>query len=235
MKHILVTGAAHGIGRAIAEEFAKQQDTQIFVNARTAEKELMELAESICGIPLLYDLSKDREVEKMFREIAAYGDIDVLINNAGISHIGLLQDMTIEDWNRVIATNLTSVFSCCKRVIPAMVRKGEGRIVNISSVWGVAGASTEVAYSASKGGMNSFTKALAKELAPSRITVNGVACGVIDTRMNACFSEEERVQLKEEIPMGRFGTAQEVAKLVFDLTQHSYLTGQIVTLDGGYL
>ena len=129
----------------------------------------------------------------------------------------------------------TEGLGCCKHAIPKMVHSKSGRILNISSVWGNVGASCEVAYSASKGGVNAFTKALAKELAPSGITVNAIACGVIDTRMNQCFSEEERTQLAEEIPAGRFGNAQEVAQLALSIvTSSSYLTGQIITLDGGW-
>ncbi|MGN0266414.1 MAG: SDR family NAD(P)-dependent oxidoreductase [Lachnospiraceae bacterium] len=215
-------------------------------------------------IPLIYDVSDDAQVEEMFQEIkailgrgdgslsragqpdradfnSAYGrleegtGIDILVNNAGISHVGLLSDMTAVEWNRVIATNLSSVFYCSRRVIPHMVHKKAGKIINISSVWGNVGASCEVAYSASKGGVNAFTKALAKELAPSNIQVNAIACGTIDTRMNHCFSQEEREALKEEIPAGRFGSAEEVAQLVLQLAEgNDYLNGQIITLDGAW-
>ncbi|MBO5524526.1 MAG: SDR family oxidoreductase, partial [Roseburia sp.] len=176
-------------------------------------------------------------MQQLFSEVTErFGGIDVLINNAGISHIGLLSDMTIEEWNRIVNTNLTSVFSSCKLAIPYMVHQKAGKIINISSVWGIAGASCEVAYSACKGGVNAFTKALAKELAPSNIQVNAIACGVIDTQMNACFSEEEREALAEEIPAGRFGLPEEVAALALQLaTGNDYLTGQIITLDGGWL
>jgi len=149
--------------------------------------------------------------------------------------VGLLTDMSIDDWHRIVNTNLTSVFSTCKHAVPHMVKQQSGKIINISSVWGNVGASCEVAYSACKGGMNTFTKALAKELAPSGIQVNAIACGCIDTQMNACFSEEEKQELAEEIPIGRFGTPKEVADLVLDLAQkHNYLTGQVITLDGGW-
>ena len=144
--------------------------------------------------------------------------------------------MSIEDWNHIVETNLTSVFSTCRLAIPHMVHCKQGKIINISSVWGIAGASCEVAYSACKGGINSFTRALAKELAPSNIQVNAIACGVIDTEMNACFSAEERTQLAEEVPAGRFGAPEEVASLAVQITTgNDYLTGQIITLDGGYL
>ena len=165
-----------------------------------------------------------------------FGGIDVLINNAGIASIGLLTDMDIEDWNRILSTNLTSVFSTCRCAVPCMVHNKQGKIINISSVWGIVGASCEVAYSACKGGVNAFTRALAKELAPSNIQVNAIACGVIDTDMNACFSPEERRELEDEIPAGRYGTPEDVAELAFSLAAgHSYLTGQVITLDGGWI
>ncbi len=163
-------------------------------------------------------------------------DVDVLVNNAGISYVGLLTDMSYLEWQQVINTNLSSCFITCKHVIPSMVSKKNGKIINISSVWGNVGASMEVAYSASKGGMNSFTKALAKELAPSNIQVNAIACGVIDTDMNKCFREEDMEALIEEIPADRIGKAEEVAKLALQLCiGNEYLTGQIITLDGGWI
>ena len=182
------------------------------------------------------DISDHTFVCSLFSQARdVFGGVDVLVNNAGISHIGLLTDLSIDDWNRVIATNLTSVFSCCHEAVPYMVHQKSGCIINISSVWGNVGASCEVAYSASKGGVNSFTKALAKELAPSNITVNAIACGVIDTRMNGCFDADERTALEAEIPMGRYGTPDEVAALAWQLaTAPAYLTGQILTIDGGW-
>ena len=173
----------------------------------------------------------------MFEAICALGEsIDILLNNAGISHIGLLQDMSIEEWNQVLNTNLTSAFSCSKYAIPDMITRKQGKIINISSIWGCSGASCEVAYSASKGGLNLFTQALAKELAPSNIQVNAIACGVINTRMNACFDAEERSELENEIPAGRFAAPSEVADFVQQLIDApSYLTGQIISFDGGYL
>ena len=145
-------------------------------------------------------------------------------------------DMGDDEWRRVIDTNLSSVFYCCRAAIPPMISRKSGRIINISSMWGNSGASCEAAYSASKAGVNGLTKALAKELAPSNIQVNAIACGIIDTAMNACFSEEELSALKEEIPAGRLGTPEEVAELAFTLAEnHPYLTGQIIGLDGGYI
>lgn len=239
---VLVTGASRGIGRAIASAFAAEGDRLIITCSRS-EQELLnfktELEETFHTEVLasVGDVSSFEYVEQLFEQITErFGGVDVLINNAGISYIGLLTDMSIDDWNRIVSTNLTSVFSTSRLAIPHMVHEKKGKIINISSVWGIAGASCEVAYSACKGGINSFTKALAKELAPSNIQVNAIACGVIDTQMNACFSEEERAELADEIPAGRFGTPEETAHLAVQLaTGNEYLTGQIITLDGGWL
>lgn len=238
---VLITGASRGIGQAIAIAFAKA-GYQLVITCSKTEQELLDLAnilENHYGVEVLTsvgDIGDYDYVNQLFLSIQMrFGGIDVLVNNAGISYVGLLTDMNIEDWNRILNTNLTSTFSTCRHAVPYMVQKQAGKIINISSVWGNVGASCEVAYSACKGGMNAFTKALAKELAPSNIQVNAVACGCIDTQMNACFSEEDRLALAEEIPTGRFGTPKEVADLVLDLAQkHNYLTGQIITLDGGW-
>ena len=153
-----------------------------------------------------------KSCETLFSQIRSrFGGVDVLVNNAGISYIGLLQDMSSEDWERMLHVNLTSVFNCCKLAIPYMVRQKQGKIVNVSSVWGVVGASCETAYSATKGGINALTKALAKELAPSNIQVNAVACGAIDTEMNQWMEEDELISLVEDIPAGRLGSAEELS------------------------
>ncbi len=238
---VLITGASRGIGQAIAIAFAKA-GYQLVITCSKTEEDLLLLAEflrthySVKVLTSVGDIADYNYVNKLFQDISCcFGTIDVLVNNAGISYVGLLTDMNIDDWNHIVNTNLTSVFSTCKHAIPDMVRRQSGKIINISSVWGNVGASCEVAYSACKGGINAFTKALAKELAPSNIQVNAIACGCIDTQMNACFSDEERQALSEEIPAGRFGTPKEVADLVLDLANgHSYLTGQIITLDGGW-
>ena len=172
------------------------------------------------------------EVEALFAGIPS---LDVLINNAGISYVGLLTDMTPAQWHKVMHTNLDACFYTAKLAIPLMLQKHSGRIINISSVWGNVGASMEVAYSASKGGLNTFTKALAKELAPSNIQVNAIACGLIDTDMNKCFTPEDLDDIIAEIPADRMGHPEEVAQLAYQLaTAPSYLTGQILTIDGGW-
>lgn len=242
MKTVLITGASRGIGRAIACAFAKE-GYRLIINCSKSEAALLSLKEELAAsyhtdvLASIGDISDYSYVVQLFEEaFAHFGGVDILVNNAGISHIGLLSDMSIDEWNHIVSTNLTSVFSTCKLAIPHMVRQKSGKIINISSVWGNVGASCEVAYSACKGGINSFTHALAKELAPSNIQVNAIACGVIETQMNACFSEEERLALADEIPAGRFGTPEEVAALALQLcTGNTYLTGQIITLDGGWM
>lgn len=238
---VLITGASRGIGRAIATLFAKE-GFSIVITCSKSEADLLSLADELENnysasiLTSVGDIGDYHYVGQLFKEISArFGGVDILVNNAGISYVGLLTDMSIEEWNQIVNTNLTSVFSTCKHAIPYMLQKQAGKIVNISSVWGNVGASCEVAYSATKGGMNTFTKALAKELSPSNIQVSAIACGCIDTQMNACFSDEEKAALVDEIPAGRFATPEEVAALVLDLaTKHNYLTGQIITLDGGW-
>ena len=161
---------------------------------------------------------------------------DVLVNNAGISHIGLLIDMTDNEWDRLLASNLSSAFYCSREALRDMVSAKSGRILNISSMWGTVGASCEAAYSAVKSGMNGLTKALAKEYAPSHIAVNALACGVIDTEMNHQLSAEERAALAEDIPAGRFADPDEVADLAWQIINSpEYMTGQVIGIDGGYI
>lgn len=240
-KTALITGASRGIGKAIAIEFAKS-GYHVAINCSKNESLLMEVKQEIesYGVHCIaYVGNIGEEIHALqFCNLALQelGHIDILINNAGISHIGLLSDMTLEEWNTIVTSNLTSVFLCSKYVIPSMVHRKSGRIINISSVWGIAGASCEVAYSATKGGINSFTKALAKELAPSNIQVNAVACGAIDTQMNQFLTQEDREELMNEIPSGRFGQPEEVAKFVYSIaTGSSYLTGQVIPFDGAWI
>ena len=239
-KIALITGASYGIGMAIAKGMAAAGATIVFndIKQELVDKGLAAYEEAgIKAHGYVCDVTNEDAVNELVAKIEAeVGVIDILVNNAGISHIGLLEDMTIDEWNRIIGVNLTSVFSASNLDLPHMIHQKSGKILNISSIWGNVGASCEVAYSACKGGINSFTRALAKELAPSSIQVNAIACGVIDTEMNACFSAEERAQLAEEIPAGRFGAPEEVASLAVQITTgNDYLTGQIITLDGGYL
>ena len=235
---ILITGASRGIGRAIAYAAAPHFDRMIITCKNSSDK-LLDLAQELTNdyaiecLTYIGDMGDYSFVESIF---AGLNRIDAVVNNAGISHVGLLSDMTPDEWNHVLNTNLNSVFYTSKLAIPLMLHRKEGRIINISSIWGNVGASMEVAYSASKGGVNSFTKALAKELAPSNIQVNALACGVIDTDMNHCFTKEERESIINDIATDRMGTADEAAQAVMMLLHApAYLTGQIVTMDGGYL
>ena len=239
----LVTGASRGIGEAIARMLA-ENDYDLFLTCHNSMPDLEALAKELsdtCGVKVRAekcDVSDPDAVRRLFAEIEAassFAELNLVVNNAGISYVGLLQDMSDEAWSRVISTNLNSVFYTCREAIPQFLQNGAGRIINISSVWGSVGASAEAAYSASKGGVNALTRALAKELAPSGITVNAIACGVIDTSMNDCFTEEEKENLRQEIPADRFGSAADVARTVHSLLQTpAYLTGQIVSLDGGW-
>ena len=239
-KTVLISGSGRGIGRAIATRFAKE-GYKIAINANKSKDELEETKDYLIsfGVPVLVGQGDVGNYEFCKDFVAGIkntlGSVDILVNNAGISHIGLLSDMKPNEWNEVINTNLTSLYNLSSLVIPDMVRKSAGKIINISSVWGNVGASMEVAYSASKGGMNSFTKALAKELAPSNIQVNAIACGAIDTEMNSFLDSNELAALIDEIPASRLGNPEEVAELAYSLaTGNDYLTGQIISLDGGW-
>ena len=240
-KTVLVTGASRGIGKAIAVKFAKK-GYNVAISCIHNEERLMQAKKEIESyqvscLAYVGDMGNMEHCKELFERIRKqFGTLDVLVNNAGVSYIGLLQDMSVQDWDKVIHTNLNSVFNCCKLAIPGMLSKKQGKIINISSVWGNVGASCEVAYSATKGAINAFTKALAKELAPSNIQVNAVACGAIDTEMNQWMEESEFIALVEEIPAGRLGKAEEVADLVYHLGyKNAYLTGEVIGLDGGWI
>lgn len=240
-KTVLVTGASRGIGKAIAVKFAKK-GYNVAISCIHSQERLLQTEKEIESyqvscLSYLGDMGDMNCCQDLFERIRVqFGGVDVLVNNAGISYIGLLQDMSSQDWERMLHVNLTSVFNCCKLAIPYMVRRKQGKIINISSVWGNVGASCEAAYSATKGGINALTKALAKELAPSNIQVNAVACGAIDTEMNQWMEEDELIALVDSIPAGRLGRAEEVADLVYHLGyKEGYLTGQIIGLDGGWI
>lgn len=241
-KTVLVTGASRGIGRAIALHFAGE-GCHVFLNSHHSIEELKNVQTEIqetCHISSTLvpgDVGNPDDVRQIFRTIdSSVGGLDILVNNAGIAHIGLFTDMTDKEWNHLIQTNLSSVFYCCRQALPYMISKKEGCIINISSMWGTVGASCEVAYSAAKSGIHGLTRALAKELAPSNIRVNALACGVIDTKMNSMLTPEDKRELVEEIPSGRFGTPEEVAKLAWQVANApSYMTGQIIGIDGGFI
>lgn len=240
-RNIIITGASRGIGKAIAKEIAGP-DTNILISSfhnlallEETKKELSSISNKV--ISFTGDMGNYRDVEKMFDlALKEFGSVDVLINNAGISIVGLFQDMSYEEWREILDTNLGSVYNCCHFAVNDMLKRHEGKIINISSVWGVYGASCEVAYSATKGAVNAFTKALSKELAPSNIQVNAIACGAIDTEMNGHLSKEELEDLALEIPAGRLGKPSEVAEFVKQLINSpSYLTGQVIQFDGAWI
>ena len=241
-KNVLITGASRGIGRSTAILFA-QNGYHVFLNCNKSVEELKQVQEEIekqhpKAVTLVPgNVGNPSDVRSIFGEIYSHCDsLDVLINNAGIAHIGLLMDLTDEEWQQIIDTNLSSVFYCCREAVPKMVSKKSGRIINISSMWGTVGASCEAAYSASKSGIHGLTRALAKELAPSGISVNAIACGVIDTVMNAQLDEAERQSLAEEIPAGRFCSPEEIAEVIWQtVNTPAYMTGQIIGVDGGYI
>lgn len=241
-KTVIITGASRGIGHATAELFASKGYNLILI-CKNNIKELEIFSQRLINDYDIQvncfktDISNPDSVEDLFRNIKPYyDDICLLVNNAGISVVGLLQDMTYEEWNNIISTNLSSVFYMCRNIIPCFLKNEGGKIINVSSVWGKCGASCEVAYSTTKGGINSFTKALGKELAPSNIQANAVAFGAIDTEMNSFLSSEDRIALEEEIPAGRMATPEEAAGFIYNIFDSgSYLTGQVISFDGGWI
>ena len=241
MKTVLITGSSRGIGAAIARRL--NEDYKIIINYKNSKDKafdlLYELREKNPNvIAIKADVSKEDEVDMMF-DVAEtnFGHVDILINNAGISHFSLIQDVDFATWKDVINTNLNSVFLNSKRAIPNMISQKYGVIINMSSIWGDFGASMEALYSTSKGGINTFTKALAKELAPSGIRVNAIAPGMVDTDlMRKDFSDQELEQLKSEVSSNRFAKPEEIAGLVNYLIsdEASYITGDIVHINGGF-
>lgn len=240
-KVAIVTGGSRGIGKAIALELGKE-GASIIINYSKDEEGAKETLEALRELGVVAyavksDISSFEGAEEIVNKtLEHFGKIDIVINNAARSTIGLFMDATKEDIEDLLNTNLLGAMYLTKLAIPHMLGKG-GAILNISSMWGEVGASCEVLYSTSKGGLNLFTKALAKEMAPSNIRVNGIAPGVIDTKMNSFLSEEEREELENEIPFGRFGLPEEIGKTAVFLCSEdsSYITGQILRVDGGYI
>lgn len=236
-KLAIVTGASRGIGAAIAGQLAAE-GYDLRLCCRNNIDKLNTLAEDLksrCGADIQCFCGDVSDPAFCSALLSGADKTDVLINNAGVSHIGLLQDMKDSDWRELMGVNLDSAFYLTRAVIPLMLKSHSGRIINVSSVWGRVGASMEAAYSASKGALDSLTRAMARELAPSGIAVNALACGFIDTDMNSHLSEEEKKDLYEQIPAGRPGTPEEVAACISLLLKAPvYLTGQIISLDGGW-
>lgn len=235
---VLITGASRGIGAAAARLFA-QKGWQVAANYCQSEREARALAASHPGILAVQaDVADRGQVDRMTKEVLhQFGHIDVLINNAGIAQQKLFTDVTETEWERLFSVNVTGVFHCCQAVLPGMIRRQQGKILNLSSIWGMTGASCEVAYSAAKAAVIGLSKALAKEVGPSGITVNCVAPGVIDTQMNAALDDETRAGLREETPLGVLGKPEDVANLLFFLAseQAAFITGQVISPNGGFV
>lgn len=240
-KVVLITGASSGIGKATAIAFAKK-GYSVAINYNKSKKQAEELLAQLtkmgCNcISVCADVSDIVSIKNMINEvIACFGHIDVLINNAGISCNKILLDTSVEDINNVLDTNLIGTILTTKEVLPSMINNGKGKIINISSIWGLFGASCESVYSASKGGLIAFTKAMAKEVAYNNINVNCIAPGVVSTKMMDEYSKEEKEILKNQIPFGRFAKPEEIAALCTFLASDdaSYITGQVIQIDGGY-
>ncbi len=241
MKTAIITGASRGIGRACAIEISKDYD-MIAISCKNNIDLLNETAslikENSCDVMAFTGDISDYSfvVDMVSSVIDKCGHIDTLINNAGIASIGLFTDVTPDDWQSMLNVNLSSVYNTCHVVTPYMIHEKSGRILNISSVWGLVGASCEVCYSATKGAINSFTKALAKELAPSNIQINAVAFGAVDTDMNSCLSTDDKEALCNEIPFGRMATPKEAGQFIQKLLETpTYFTGEVIKFDGGWI
>lgn len=240
-KCALITGASGGIGSAIAVELAK--DFNIVACYNTDENGANELAEKLRAVNADFilckaDVSDSSQVKKVFADASdKFGGVSVLINNAGMAQQKLFTDITEDEFDRITAVNFKSVFNCCQCAVPFMVSQKSGKIINVSSMWGVCGASCETVYSATKAAVIGLTKALGKELAPSNVQVNCIAPGAIDTKMNNNLSEEDKSAFADEIPMGRFGKPEEIAKTVAFLASEGsdYITAQVITVDGGLI
>lgn len=236
MKIAIVTGASRGIGREIAKELSNQ-GIKVIANYNKSEEQAKLLQEENPQIDIYKaDVSNRIEVKKMVDyALDRYGKIDILINNAGISEWRIFTETTDEDWNRMMNNNLYSAFCMTQEVLPNMIHNKKGNIINISSIWGMVGASCESIYSISKAGMDAMTKSLAKELGPSNIRVNSIAPGAIYTDMNKNLSASEIEELNNEIPLGKIGKTKDVAKCVKWLIEDEYTTGQIISINGGWV
>jgi len=240
---VLVTGASRGIGSAIAERFASV-GMNIVIHYLQSHESANEVARRCLRagasnvLTVTADLRSKEQLLRMQEKMEKHGFFpDIVVNNAGIAHYGLLSDVTEEEWDDVMSVNLKGMFLCTQQFMPYMIAQKYGRIINVSSVWGISGASCEVVYSTAKGGMNAFTKALAKELAPSGVTVNAVAPGAVDTVMLNHLDAAEKSALEQEIPAGRLAQPDEIASLVYfiALPESGYITGQIISPNGGWL
>lgn len=241
-KTVLITGASRGIGRATAVLFAQKGYNVVINYLRSVDAAyalFQQLKDMDCNVTLIQaDIANRTQVRGMVSQATAqFGGIDVLINNSGIAQQKLFTDISESDWNAIFDVNVKGPFHCCQYVLPGMIRRKSGSIINVSSIWGITGASCEVHYSASKAALIGFTKALAKEVGPSGITVNCVAPGVVDTEMNASLSPQDLDSLKEETPLGCLGTPEDIAHAIYFLASEKagFITGQVLSPNGGFV
>lgn len=240
MKNIIVTGGSRGIGKCLVENLAREGHN-VILNYNKSEKQAKKIQNDLQqeGIVIEIfkaDVSKREDVKKLVTyALGKMKTIDVLINNAGIAKLQMFQDVTEEDWNEIIDTNLKSAFYMSQEVIPGMINNKNGSIINISSIWGIVGASCETVYSISKAGMDALTKSLAKELGPSNIRVNSIAPGVIDTEMNNHIDRTIKKEIENETPLGKIGKTIDIYRCVKWLIEDEFTTGQIISVNGGYV
>lgn len=241
-KTVIVTGASRGIGKACALEFGRN-GANVIVNYSNSKEKAEEVCEEISklggrALPFCADVADRKAVDEMIAFAHSnFGSITTLVNNAGIAEQIMFCDITEEKWDRMFAVDVKGVYNCIQAVLPDMIHNKSGRIINISSMWGITGASCEVHYSAAKAAVIGMTKALAKELGPSGITVNAIAPGVISTEMNGNISEEIMSELKEETPIGRIGTPEDIAETALFLAspKASFITGEVISVNGGFV
>ena len=240
MKSIIITGGSRGIGKCMAENFARE-GYNVLLNYNKSEKQAKKIQSDLKEEGYLIeiykaDVSKKQEIKKMINyAIKKFGTIDVLINNAGIAKLQMFQDVTEDDWNEMLDTNLKSAFYACQEVIPNMIHNKKGCIINISSIWGLVGASCETVYSISKAGIDALTKSLAKELGPSNIRVNSIAPGVINTDMNSKLDEHIIKEIKNETPLGKIGNPMDIYRCAKWIIEDEFTTGQVISVNGGYV
>ncbi len=236
MKNVLITGGSRGIGKGCVYEFAKA-GYRVFLNYEKSDDAAQKICAETGAIAVKADVSDEESVERMAELVRKYGRVSVIVNNAGISQIKLFSDITAADWDRMFDVNVRGMFLVVKAFLPDMIREKYGKIINISSMWGVRGGSCEVHYSAAKAAVIGFTKALAKEVGPSGINVNCIAPGVIDTDMNSELDEQAMAELCADTPVGRIGTPYDIAKAAVFLASDdaSFITGQTICADGGII
>ena len=238
--NIIITGGSRGIGKCLVENLARDGHN-ILLNYNKSEKQAKKIQEDLKAEGIIIeifkaDVSKKIEVKALVEfALKKWENIDVLVNNAGIAKLQMFQDITEDDWNEIINTNLKSAFYTTQEVLPNMLHRKDGIIINISSIWGLVGASCETVYSISKAGLDAMTKSLAKELGPSNIRINSIAPGVIDTEMNSKLDEHIKNEIKAETPLGKIGKPIDIYKCVKWLIEDEFMTGQIISVNGGYV